>query len=1186
MAHPVPLLSWARLPVALWRSVAAAGLLTLSACGGGGGAAAVEPPVQPPPPVVDARLELGNGSGFQTVLNAAPAASSGGGGGTATTLTVHYRRPAGDYSGWTVHTFDAAVETTWTAGLPTTTADSFGAVVDVPLKANSGSVGYIFHKGDDKDHGGADQRYTLVPGKNEIWRVQGDSATYTSNPQGALAPDINTVRVHYKRYDTDYAQYGLHLWPANGVDSARLPAGMKIDQWGNPVAFSAMPGYSAGAAEVVFDIPVLNPRGDANRKALEFIIHGTPPNSDDKDGRNDNIKVNYGALTVRNQVAEVWLVQQDSTVYSAAPDLRSASTKDARAVWLNKQLLKWPRVDGSGVVKLYASATGQILAPKDGKVTGSDSAITLDRFTGTVPAAAAQRFKWVDAGAVLSVKDTDVARLPALHKSQLVLVQENAAGDVQNATTVQSAGALDDLYAAAKDVADLGVSISGGTTRFKLWAPTAQKVLVFTYDTPTGNAVTVDEMVMDATTGVYSASRTGDLSGKSYKFAVDVVARGVGLVRNLVTDPYSISLTTDSKRSYIANLSAANLKPAGWDVSNSPSKVSAATDMVVYELHVRDFSANDLTVTAANRGKYAAFGEATSNGMKHLKGLADAGVTDVHLLPVFDIASVPESGCTTPAPAGAADAQTQQASVTASASADCFNWGYDPYHFTAPEGSYASDAADGAKRILEFRQMVMGLHTAGLRVGMDVVYNHTTASGQNEKSVLDRVVPGYYQRLNADGTVANSSCCDNTATENMMMGKLMIDSVITWAREYKIASFRFDLMGHQPRAVMEALQTQVNAATNRKVQLFGEGWNFGEVASGARFVQAAQGDLAGSGIGTFGDKLRDAVRGGSGFDSGDALVRNQGFINGLFYDANALGGGRQLNDLRWLGDQIKGGLAGSIRDFTLVTHWDATVQLKDLNNVGYATEPGEVVNYVENHDNQTLFDNNAFKLPLATSREDRARVQLLGAATVAFSQGIAYFHAGVDTLRSKSLDRNSYDSGDWFNRLDWTYADNYFGTGLPRQGDNGDSWGVMRPLLANAALKPTPGDIAWTRDAFRDLMKIRASTALLRLRTADDIRSRLKFHNLGSNQVATVLMGQVSGTGYAGANFKELVYFLNVGATAETLTVAALAGKGFELHPVHAAAGAADRRAAGASVNNTSGAFTVPARTAVVFVVK
>ena len=1172
----------------LRRWVSGVSLVLLAACGGGGGGGSPAPVMPDPPPAVDARLVLGDVTGHQTLLSAVPAegGGGGGGGGTATTLTIHYQRSAGDYAGWTLHTFDAAVETTWASGLALTNTDSFGAVVQVPLKGNSGSVGYIFHKGDEKDHNNADQRYELKPGKNEIWRVQGDGATYTSSPDGATRPDITSVRVHYKRFDAGYANWGLHLWPSNGIDTSRMPAGVTIDQWGAPVAFSAMPAYAVGAGEVVFTIPVLNPKNDASRTGLEFIIHGMPPNEGNKDGRDNNIRVEFGALTPTAGVADIWLIQGDATVYLNAPDTRLVSTRDARAVWLNKQLVKWPRTDMSGgTVRLYHSATGQILAPKDGKVTGADGSITLDAFSGAVPAGAAERFKWVDAGGVFAVKDADAPRMALLHKSQLVLVQENATGDVQNATTAQVAGALDDLYAAAKDVADLGVSISGGSTRFKLWAPTAQKVLVFTYDTPTGKAVTVDEMAMDSATGVWAASRSTDLSGKTYKFAVEVFARGAGLVRNLVTDPYSVSLTADSQRSYIANLSAANLKPAGWDASAVPNRLGGATDMVVYELHVRDHSANDATVPAARRGKYAAFAETTSNGSKHLKALADAGVTDVHLLPVFDIASVPETGCTTPAPAGAPDAETQQAAVTASASADCFNWGYDPWHFNAPEGSYASDASDGAKRIIEFREMVMGLHAAGLRVGMDVVYNHTTASGQNAKSVLDRVVPGYYHRLNADGTVANSSCCDNTATENTMMGKLMTDSVALWAREYKIASFRFDLMGHQPRVVMEDLQIKVNAAAGRPVQLFGEGWNFGEVGNGARFAQAAQGGLAGSGIGTFGDKMRDAVRGGSGFDSGAALVGNQGFINGLYYDPNPSAGSKPLNDLRWFGDLIKGGLAGSIRDYTLTTHWDASVQLKDLGGVGYTTQPGEVVNYVENHDNTTLFDNNLMKLPLATSREDRARVQMLGAAVVAFSQGIAYFHAGVDTLRSKSLDRNSYDSGDWFNRLDWSYADNNFGIGAPRQAENGSSWMVMKPLLADNALKPAPGDIAWARDAFRDLLKIRASTTLLRLRTADDIKSRLTFHNLGSSQVPTVLVGHLNGNGYAGANYKDLVYFINVGTSAQTLTVAALAGKPFALHPVQAAAGAADRRVAtGAAVNTGSGAFTVPARSAVVFV--
>ena len=1186
---------WSRARLRLGAALASA--LMLAGCGGGGGGAAEAPaPTPPVAPAPDARLALGN-AGFATVLNAQPAnpaASAPAPGGTATTLTVNYRRPAGDYTGWTLHTWDAAVETPWTAGRTASSTTAFGQVIEVPLAAQSGSVGYIFHKGDDKDHAGADQRYTLKAGRNEIWRIQGDPVTYTSNPLGASAPNLHTVRVRYLRFAGDYAAYGLHLWPSNGMDTARMPAGVTLDQWPAPVAFSAMPGYaapSAAAAEVVFDIPVLNPQGDANRTALEFIIHGFPPKSDDKDGRNDNVRVNYAALNISAGVGEVWLVQGDATVYTAKPDTRSASTRDARAFWLNKQLIQWPRVDGAGVVKLYHSATGQITAPLDGNVAGADGFITLDRYTGTVPAAAATRFKWIDSGAVFAVKDADATRLPTLLKSQLVLVQETAAGKVQNATTAQHAAALDELYAAAANVNDLGVSISGGTTRFKLWAPTAQKVLAFTYDTATGEATTVDEMAMDAATGVWSAQRTGDLSGKYYRFAVEVFARGTGLVRNLVTDPYSISLTTDSARSYIADLGAAALKPAGWDASTVPAKVQASTDMVVYELHVRDFSASDSTVSAANRGKYLAFTEANSNGMKHLKAIADAGVTDVHLLPTYDLASIPESACTTPAPTGAANAETQQAAVTATAGTDCFNWGYDPWHYNAPEGSYASTAADGAKRIVEFRQMVMGLHAAGLRVGMDVVYNHTTASGQNAKSVLDRIVPGYYHRLDATGAVTNSTCCDNTATEHLMMGKLMIDSAALWAKEYKIASFRFDLMGHQPRGVMEQLQTRVNAAAGRSVQLFGEGWNFGEVINGTRFAQAAQGGLGGSGIGTFGDKMRDAVRGGGCCDSGSQLVSNQGFINGLWYDPNPSAGNRPLNDLRWYGDLIKGALAGSIADYTLTTHWDATLQLKNLGGdggvpVGYATQPGEVVNYVENHDNQTLFDVNAMKLPAATSKADRARVQLLGVASVALAQGTAYFHAGIDTLRSKSLDRNSYDSGDWFNKLDWTYTDNNFGVGLPRAADNQNTWDLMRPVLANADIKPTATEIAWMRDAFRDLLKIRAGTTLLRLRTAADIQQRLVFHNLGSNQLPTVIAATVDGAGYTGANHRKLTYVMNVGTTAQTLTVPAAAGQAYVLHPVQAAATAADRRVATeARFDNATGAFTVPARSVAVFVV-
>jgi pullulanase/glycogen debranching enzyme len=252
---------------------------------------------------------------------------------------------------------------------------------------------------------------------------------------------------------------------------------------------------------------------------------------------------------------------------------------------------------------------------------------------------------------------------------------------------------------------------------------------------------------------------------------------------------------------------------------------------------------------------------------------------------------------------------------------------------------------------------------------------------------------------------------------------------------------------------------------------------------------------------------------------------------------------------------------------------------------GYASQPGEVVNYVENHDNQTLFDINVLKLPVATSPAERARVQVLGMAINAFSQGVAYYHAGIDTLRSKSLDKNSFNSGDWFNRIDWSYQDNYFGTGLPQQDDNGKDWPLLKPFLAKAAaIKPAPTDIAFARDAFRDLLAIRASSTLFRLRTADDIVERLRFFNTGPQQEATVLAAWIDGKGYPGAKFASLSYLVNVDKVAHTVSDEALRGKRLKLHPVHLAAGAADKRAAEARFDSASGSFTVPPRTAVVFV--
>ncbi len=1184
---------WARQARQAIAGLAISAMALLGGCGGGNAA---------PPDTLSSANSAPSADGTVELLAAVPGAQTPRAkiaavatpGAPATSLRVHYRRSASDYAGWQIHTWNAAQSPNWNSGWNAAGSDDFGVYYDVPLAAGTGSVGFLLHNGDNKDNNGADQSYTLQAGANEIWRLQGDSTSYTSNPLLLPVPDIKTLRVHYKRFDTGYANWGLHLWNGSGLNAAALPAGVTIENWGQPVALSAMPGYAAGDGEVVFDIPVLNPQGDVNRKSLEFIIHGMPPNENDKDGRPDNIHVEFAALNIQNQVGQIWMVEADATVYTTPPDLRQVSSTDARAVWLNKSLVKWPRVATNSPVRLYYSATGQISVGLEAAVQGADGYITLDAFTGTVPAANALRFKYVASGTVFNVRAADLARLPALHQQQLVLVQEDANGKVQNATTAQIAGALDDLYAAANNVPDLGATVAGGNTSFKLWAPTAQAVsLVLTSPvngSPLLTRTTTDAMTRDAVTGVWQIAKPGSLQGSTYRYQVQVFVKGTGLVKNLVTDPYSLGLTLGSQQSVVMDLNAAVTKPTGWDGGTPPATVNAPSDLSIYELHVRDFSINDATVPAAKRGKYLAFGETSSNGMRHLAGLAAAGLTDVHLLPVFDIASVNEKSCTTPSPSGAPDSDSQQATVAATAGTDCFNWGYDPWHFTTPEGSYSSNANDPLTRVVEFRRMVQALNSVGLRVGMDVVFNHTTSSGQNASSVLDKVVPEYYYRLNATGGIERSTCCENTAAENLMMGKLMIDSAVTWTRDYRISSLRFDIMGHHPRSVMEALKARVKVATGREVQILGEGWNFGEVANGARFVQAEMLSLNGSGIGSFNPIIRDAVRGGGCCDSGSAVVANQGYVNGFFYDSNANASGQSRGELMWQADRIKASLAGSIRSFQMQTSWDANLRLDQIDvggiPAGWVLEPGETVNYIENHDNLTLFDNNAFRLPTGTSKEDRARVQILASAINAFSQGVAYFHSGVDTLRSKSLDRNSYDSGDWFNRLDWSYQDNNFGIGLPPSRDNGDNWNYARPLLTNALIKPTAADIAWTRDAFRDLLRIRKSTTLLRLRTAEDIKARLSFLNTGSSQEATVLVGRLDGVGYPGANFDELVYVINVDKTAKQLSLPSLAGHALELHPVHTAATAVDSRARQATFDRSTGTVSVPARTAVIFVVR
>jgi pullulanase/glycogen debranching enzyme len=876
--------------------------------------------------------------------------------------------------------------------------------------------------------------------------------------------------------------------------------------------------------------------------------------------------------------------------FNVLKPMRQASEPLGEAIWIDAMRLRWPGASAGSTFRLVATDDASLVFEIGGAL-GSVAGFELEPTNEKLNVEEAQATSYVPGGVVLTLRGADRDALRKLHKQRSLLFELNAESRIVRVTRVQAARALDALYAESASKESLGVTRSGAHVHFRLWAPTALRVQLCAYRSSSSDTFEIQPLTEDSQSGVWSLSRLHDIAPRYYTYLVDVWVPGVGLVRNRVTDPYSISLSANSKRSLVATLDEPSLMPPGWKDTPRRPALSAQTDLVAYELHLRDFSMSDASVPAPHRGKYLAFMHAKSNGMRHLHRLARAGVTDVHLLPVFDIATIDEKNCITPAVQGGAADSAQRTTVAQTKANDCYNWGYDPFHYTAPEGSYATKPDDGPARVREFRQMVMALNQLGLRVGMDVVYNHTAASGQAEKSVLDRIVPGYYHRLNAKGQVEMSTCCDNTATEHRMMEKLMSDSVLAWAKHYRIDSFRFDLMGHQPRAAMERLRDRLKRELGRDIPLIGEGWNFGEIADGKRFVQASQLSLPGTGIATFSDRARDAARGGGHADSGANLIALQGFLNGLSLDPNAANAGRdQREALLKSSDLLRVGLLGSVATLQLTDHRGEKKPLSkfDYNGqpAGYVAEPGEVVNYVENHDNQTLFDINALRLPRDTSKEDRARMQVLGGALTLFSQGVAYVHAGVEILRSKSLDRNSFDSGDHFNRIDWTYNSNNFAQGLPPvEGDAARDDPILAEALNDPRIKPTKKEILWTRDAFLDLLRIRASSTLFRLRTAKDIEQRVTMLNTGPDQVPGLLAAIIDGVGYAGANFKKVAYFINAAPVAVTLVVPQAASSQFELHPVHRVQTAADKRVQHeAKFNAARTIFEIPPRSAAVFV--
>jgi pullulanase-type alpha-1,6-glucosidase len=758
---------------------------------------------------------------------------------------------------------------------------------------------------------------------------------------------------------------------------------------------------------------------------------------------------------------------------------------------------------------------------------------------------------------------------------------------------------LDDLYATKALTARLGPSVSHGQTTLRVWAPTARDVKVRLYaDSNPGTMASTHAMTLDPATGIWSyTASTASVQGRYYQYEAQVFVRTTNRVEtNVVTDPYSVSLARNSTRSQIVSLDDPKLQPRGWPKLRKPY-LAAPEDMVLYELHVRDFSATDPTVPAAQRGTYAAFTQKRSDGMRHLGTLGLAGVTHVHLLPAFDFATTNEDKSTWESPSFdvlaslPADSSEQQALVMASAERDAFNWGYDPLHYNVPEGSYATDA-DGAARILEFREMVQSLNHSGLRVVMDVVYNHTNSAGQNPNSILDKLVPGYYHRLNGDGNVLGESCCADTATEHAMMEKLMVDSIVLWAKHYKVDGFRFDIMGFhlksnmlKVRAALDALTLARDGVDGRSIYVYGEGWNFGVMANNGRGVNAIQVNMAGTGIGSFSDRIRDAVRGGGPFSP----RRDQGFATGLYVEPNGTFGGSAADakaELLRLTDLVRLGLAGNIASYEIVDRFGNTLPGSNVDYFGmpgaYGAQPEDTIQYIGVHDDPDWFDAMNLKVSPMVLRADRVRMHRLGLSIVALAQGVPFFMAGDEILRSKSADRNSYNSGDWFNRIDWTMKANNWGVGLPPAQGNQDEWDVIAPALADPNLKPTSRDIEGTFRHMLEMLVIRKTSDLFRLRTAQEIKKAVSFYNVGPDQVPGLVVERIVRTGKSCFPASQAVVLVNATPQTQSFSDPAFQRQPLILHPVQALSH--DRVERTTRFASKTGTFTIPARTTAVFI--
>lgn len=508
---------------------------------------------------------------------------------------------------------------------------------------------------------------------------------------------------------------------------------------------------------------------------------------------------------------------------------------------------------------------------------------------------------------------------------------------------------------------DLGLTYSANRSIFRIWSPPASEVQLIFYKAGIGGMPVSTFSMQKGINGTWIATVNGDQNGKFYVFRSKIEDKWM----EEVTDPYAKIVGVNGKRAMVGSLATTN--PPGWSADQSPA-FKNKTDAVIYEMHIRDASIHRSS-GIAHKGKFLGLTEkgthnaaGLSTGLDHLKEL---GITHVHMLPFYDFFTVDETRLDKPQ----------------------YNWGYDPLNYNTPEGSYSTNPYDGSNRIREFKQLIQSFHHNGLRVVMDVVYNHTMFSSNSN---FNQLVPGYYYRQKADGSFSDATACGNeTASERAMMRKFILESVMYWVKEYHVDGFRFDLMGVHDIETMNVISRALHKI-KPDILLYGEGWTAGSCPLPDSVRALKKNAYRLDKIAVFSDDLRDGIK-GSVFDHND-----RGFASGK----------------AGMEESIKFGVVAAVQ------HPQINYEKVNYSKAPYAAAPYNTISYCECHDNHVLWDKLAISAKNNTVAE-RKEMHKLSLSIVLTSQGISFLHAGTEFLRSKNEAENSFNAGDSINAIDW-----------------------------------------------------------------------------------------------------------------------------------------------------------------------